>query len=120
MLIDGVYKRLKEGSIKGVVLFGDSLRVPPPPYVCLKPEPGTLHDRQNFRIIVHRNPGEQRLLETYLFEELDALFNHRVWLEQADGGKFRVLSTGDWYGPYAEDSDKSIVMERMFYAPKRL
>jgi hypothetical protein len=120
MLIDAVYKRLKEGSIPRVVVFGDGAAVPPPPYVCVKPEPGALKDRQDFRIIVHRNPGEQTLLENYLFEELAELFNGRVWLEKADGGKFRVLSTGEWYGPYAEDEDKSIVMERMFYAPKRV
>jgi hypothetical protein len=120
MVIDAVYKRMKEGSIKRVVVFGDSEKVPPPPYVCVKPEPGAMHDRQNFRVIVHRRQGEQGLLEKYIFEELSDLFNGRVWLDHRDGGKFRVLSGGDWYGPYAEDSDKTIVMERILYVPSRL
>jgi hypothetical protein len=119
-VIKAVVDRLKTGSIKSVVPFGNSAALPPPPYVCVKQEPGAMNDRQNFRIIVHRKQGEQILLEKYIFEELSELLNTSVWLEKADGGKFRVMSGGDWYGPYAEDSDKSIVMERMFYAPKRL
>jgi hypothetical protein len=119
-VIKAVVDRLKTGSIKSVVPFGNSATVPPPPYVCVKPEPGAMNDRQNFRIIVHRKQGEQVLLEKYIFGELGKLLNPSVWLAKAGGGKFRVMNNADWYGPYAEDSDKSIVMERIFYAPKRL
>jgi hypothetical protein len=119
-VIKAVVDRLKTGSIKNVIPFGNSDTLPPPPYVCVKQEPGAMNDRQNFRIIVHRKQGEQVLLEKYIFTELSGLLNSGVWLTKADGGKFRVMNNSDWYGPYAEDSDKSIVMERIFYAPKRL
>jgi hypothetical protein len=119
-VIKAVVDRLKTGSIKSVIPFGNSDTLPPPPYVCVKPEPGAMNDRLNFRLIVHRKQGEQVPLEKYVFEELGGLLNPGVWLEKAGGGKFRVMSGGDWYGPYAEDGDKTIVMERMFYAPKRL
>jgi hypothetical protein len=115
-----VIGRLKTGSIKNVIPFGNSGAVPPLPYVCVKPEPGAMRDRLNFRIIVHRKQGEQALLEHYIYEELSGLFTVRVWLEKTGGGRFRVMNGGDWYGPYVEDSDKSLVMERIFYVPKRL
>jgi hypothetical protein len=119
-VIKAVIDRLKTGSIQNVIPFGNSDTVPPPPYVCVKPEPGPTYDRLNLRIIVHREQGEQILLEKYIYEELSKLLNLSVWLEKVDGGKFRVMSNGDWFGPYVEESDKSLVMERMFYVPKRL
>jgi hypothetical protein len=119
-VIKAVVDRLKTGSIKNVIPFGNSSTIPPLPYVCVKPEPGAMNDRQNFRIIVHRKQGEQVLLEKYIYEELNGLLNSGVWFEKSGGGKFRVMNNNDWYGPYAEDSDKSLVMERIFYAPKRL
>jgi hypothetical protein len=119
-VIEAVIDRLKTGSMKSVIPFGNSETIPPLPYVCVKPEPGATNDRLNLRIIVHREQGEQILLEKYIYEELSGLLNLSVWLEKADGGKFRVMSNGDWFGPYVDEGDKSLVMERMFYVPKRL
>ena len=112
-----VIKRLKEGSIKSVVLFGNSAKVPPPPYVVVKPEPGAGSDRQNFRIIVHRAQGENDLSEAYIFSELPALFARNIWLE-SNGKKFRLMNNGDWQGPIALNDDGTIAYERIFYAPK--
>lgn len=119
-MIKAVIGRLKTGSVKNVILFGDSDKMPPPPYVCVKTEPGAMNDRLNFRILLRRKQGEQTLLDKYIFEELGELFNGHVWLEKSDGGKFRMMNNNDWYGPYASEDDKTIAMERIFYVPKRL
>ena len=117
-----IINQLKEGSIKNVILFGDSGPVPALPYVVLKPEPSEEHDKQNFRIIVHRNQGENALAETYIFTELPALIN-RVWLETSNGGKFRLMNSGEWYGPLPPNdegtiADGTIAYERIFFAPR--
>lgn len=118
-MINAVIDRLKTGSVPNVILFGDSAKLPPAPYVCVKPEPGAMNDRLNFRVIVHRKQGEQESLDDYIFSELDKLFNRQVWLEKSGGGKFRLMSSGDWYGPYTEADSKTIVMERVFFVPQR-
>jgi hypothetical protein len=115
-----IINRLKTGSVKSVVAFGDSAKTPGTPYVVVKPEPGVNSDKQNFRIILHRNQGESDLSEKYIFEELSGLFNRHVWLEKQGGGKFRLQSNGDWYGPIGMNDDNTIAYERIFFAPRRL
>jgi len=113
-----VINRLKEGSIKNVILFGDSEKMVSPPYVVVKPEPGANSDKQNFRIIVHRIQGENDFSEKYIFEELPVLFARNIWLEDGSGKRFRIMNNGDWYGPIAQNDDGTIAYERIFYAPK--
>ena len=113
-----IINRLKEGSIKTVILFGDSEKMPPPPYIVVKPEPGFNNDRQNYRIIVHRVQGENDLSEDYIFNELPELLTKNNWLETDSGKKFRVMNNSDWYGPIALNDDGTIAYERIFYAPR--
>ncbi|MCL2293566.1 MAG: hypothetical protein FWC36_01690 [Spirochaetes bacterium] len=117
-----IINKLKEGSIKNVILFGDSETIPSLPYVVLKPEPSEEHDKQNFRITVHRNQGESALAEAYIFTELPGLFN-RVWLETGNSGKFRLMNSGEWFGPLPPNDDGTIAAgtiayERIFFAPR--
>ncbi|MCL2043338.1 MAG: hypothetical protein FWG89_04270 [Treponema sp.] len=113
-----ILNQLKTGSVKKVILFGDSGPVPVPPYVVLKPEPTEENDRQNFRISIHRNPGENDISEAYIFTELPALLSNRIWMETGSGSKFRLMNSGEWNGPLAPEDSETIVYERIFFAPK--
>ena len=115
-----IIAQLKKGSIVNVVLFGDSGKPPPPPYVVVKPEPGVNSDKQNFRIIVHRVQGESKLSEKYIFEELPLLLSKKNWLDDGSGKKFRVMNNGDWFGPIAQNDDGTIAYERIFYVPRKI
>jgi len=116
-----IINRLKEGSVKNVILFGESKTITPP-YVILKPETpeDENNDKQNFRISIHRNLGENAKCEAYIFTELPALFNNRTWLEMDGGCKFRLMNSGDWYGPLLSDEGNTVFYERIFFAPRRI
>ena len=115
-----IINRLKQGSIRSVILFGDTDEFPPAPYVVVKPEPGVNNDKQNFRIIAHFDPGESDMAEAYIFTEIPALFPRKNWLETTGGKKFRVMNNGDWYGPIAQNDDGTIAYERILYVPKQI
>jgi hypothetical protein len=118
-MITAIINRLKTGSIREVVLFGDSDRVPEPPYVVVKTETGPIQNRY-IRLIVHMNQGEQDLLEDYIFHELTTLLGKQVWLTGRNGGQFRLFNAEMWSEPILGNNDETIAMERVFILPYRL
>jgi hypothetical protein len=110
---------LKTGSIKKVIPFGNSDKMPAAPYVVVKPEPGANNGRLNFRIITHVKQGYQDKLNAYIFQELSELLsNKQITTER--GNKFTVMSTGEWTGAIGMNDDHTISMERIFFIPYRL
>jgi hypothetical protein len=107
-----IINRLKTGSIKSVLLFGDSMNRPPPPYAVVKPLASG--DRKLMQIIVHGALGTQDTLETYILRELPALFHEPL---KNAGKVIHIRSTGAWLGPYTDESDNTLVMSRDFYLP---
>ena len=105
-------KRLKQGSVKNVKLFGDSMGQSKIPYLTIKPIAGG--DRELLQIIVHMDLGTQDLLKKYLLMELTALLKRPI---EYDGNSVTVRSTGAWLGPYADEGDNSLAMSRDFYIP---
>jgi hypothetical protein len=67
-----IIDKIKGGSIKSVVLFGDSDKpMPKPPYVVVKPQP--LSGMKLFVIYAHFKLGQEDELEGYILEELPGL-----------------------------------------------
>jgi len=97
-----VIDRLKTGSIKTVVLFGDSMDHPMSPYVVVKPIAGG--DRKLLQIFVHAGLGMQDALEAYIFRELPALLKEPL---EADGKRITVYSTNAWTGLYIDEADNT-------------
>jgi hypothetical protein len=120
MPIDAIYERLKAGSIKRVVLFGDSVKVPPPPYVVIKPEADTGNGTRRIRIIAHADQGQQQLLEDYVFTELSVLLGKSVWMTDRNNCRFRLVNSGAWTEIILGNDDGTIAMERIFILPQRL
>jgi hypothetical protein len=120
-LLTAIRNRLKTGTINNIVLFADSDKLPPPPYVVIKPERGPTGNR-NIRIIVHMIPGEQDRLENYIFCELsDHLLEDQVdWLIDRHGNHGLLINSGDWTDTIADNDDKTISMERIFILPHRV
>ena len=107
-----VVKRLKTGSIKDVMLFGDSMDRPLPCRVVVKPIASG--DRKLLQIIVHMALGMQDLLEAYILRELPSLLKEPL----ASGSEVvTVRDTGAWLGPYVDEGDNTLAMSRDFYIP---
>jgi len=104
--------RLKTGSIKNVLLFGDSMNRVTDPYVVVKTIAGG--SRKLYQIIVHMATGLQDALEAYILRELPALLKEPL---EAEGKKITVRDTGAWLGPYVDEGDNTLAMSRDFYIP---
>ena len=107
-----IIQRLKTGSIKNVLLFGDSMNKLSAPYVVIKPIAGG--DRKLYQIIVHILFGMQDILENYVLRELEQLLKEPL---EADGKYTTCRSTGTWFGPYIDEGDNNLAMSRDFYIP---
>jgi hypothetical protein len=107
-----IINRLKQGSIKTVILFGDSMGRDAAPYVVVKPIAGG--DRKLLQIFVHGAIGTQDILEAYVFRELPALLKEPL---EAGGKKTTVYSTGAWLGPRVDEGDNTLAMSRDFFIP---
>jgi len=119
-----IVERLKAGSIKSVILFADSMKIPPPPYVVVKPEVGAVPGTRQYRIFAHTQQGRIDDLDKYIFTELPKLLlsnekEHRVRLKDEEGRIYQ-LQSGDWFDVRLEDSDKTIYMERIFFHPFKI
>jgi hypothetical protein len=114
-----IIEALKTGSLKRVILFGNSDKMPAAPYVVVKPEPGVSNGRVNFRIIVHVKQGYQDKLNDYIFQELSGILSNKQITDEK-GNKFTVISTNEWTGPIGMNDDHTISMERIFFIPYRL
>jgi hypothetical protein len=107
-----IINRIKQGSIKTVILFGDSMDRVAAPYVVVKTIAGG--DRKLLQIFVHGDIGTQDILEGYVLRELPALLKAPL---EADGKRITVHSTGAWLGPYVDEGDNTLAMSRDFYIP---
>jgi len=107
-----IVNRLKTGSIKNVLLFGDSFDRQKPPYVVVKPIAGG--DRILYQIIVHMALGMQDDLELYILRKLPALFEEPL---KVNGYRMPVKNTLAWLGPYVDESDNTLAMSRNFHIP---
>lgn len=105
-------QRLKTGSIKNVLLFGDSFEKQTAPYVIVKPIAGG--DRKLYQIIVHVKLGLHDNLEKYILQELTDLFSKPLSVEEST---ITVRSTGAWFGPYVDQGDNTLAMCRDFFVP---
>jgi hypothetical protein len=110
-----VVNRLKEGSIRKVILFGDSGKNPPPPYVVVKPEPGILKNTRSFRIIVHMEQGYYDELKDYTLIELDNLLLND-YLKDEEGSRFKLSPSG-YTDITPEPAGSTYFMERIYYTP---
>ena len=110
-----IVERLKTGSIKNVLLFGDSFERQKAPYVVVKPMLGG--DRKVYQIIVHMAFGMQDLLEKYLMSELPELLMKEPL--QKDGA-ITIVEKTDECGGYPDDDDNTLAMYRKFYIPIRI
>ena len=121
---NAIVERLKTGSIKSVILFADGIKIPPPPYVVVKPEAGTILGTRQCRIFVHTKQGRIDELDKYIFTELPKLLvsnekELRVRLKDEEGRIYQ-LQSGDWFDVRLEGSDNTIYMERKFFYPFKI
>jgi hypothetical protein len=105
--------RLKTGSIKNVVFFGDSMKREAVPYVVVKPIAGG--DRELLQIFAHVGLGMQDMVKSYVLMELSALLKKPISYD--DGKSVTARSTGAWTGPYVDEGDNTLAMSRDFYIP---
>jgi hypothetical protein len=108
-----IITQLKTGSIKRVVLFGDSPAYPAPPYVVLKYERDPVIGRR-LRIIGHANQGQQDMLDNYMFGELTELLKLKTL------NRRRIIDTNDWTDTITGNDDNTISMERIFALPMQI
>ena len=114
-MLPEIVSRLKTGSIKSVISFGES-KLPQAPYVVVRGEVGD--GVRNLRIIVHMGPGCQELLEKYLFGELSDLLLGYVIQDKA-GNTNKIRDSYEWTDVAPLSDDGTISMERVFYVPHR-
>jgi hypothetical protein len=106
-------KRLKNGSIKNVLLFGDGMENVAVPYVVVKPIAGG--DRELLQIFTHVNIGMMDIVKSYVLKELTELLKKPI--EYDSGKSVTARSTGAWMGPYVDEGDNTLAMSRDFYIP---
>jgi hypothetical protein len=112
-MIVTVLEKTKTGSIKNVVAFGSAL--PVAPYAVIKQEPAPDNETR-FRIIAHMLQGSQVALNAYIFNELPSLLAGFTAKDEV-GNQFQLEDRQEWYPVAAVSDDKTISMERCFYAP---
>jgi hypothetical protein len=119
-MLTAIIDRLKTGSIRNVVLFGDGAKMPPPPYVVVKPEKDARGENRTVRIIVHQKQGEQDQMEDYLFKELVSLLGRNIILTGRNGSRNRLVFSGEWTETITGNDDNTIAMEKIYIIPGRI
>ena len=104
--------RLKTGSIKNILIFGDSFDKQKAPYIVVKPMASG--DRKLYQIFVHMALGMYDDLERYMLKELPELLNEPL---EANDNRVTARSTGVWFGPYVDAGDNTLAMSRDFSVP---
>jgi len=107
-----IINRIKQGSIKTVILFGDSMDRVSAPYAVVKPIMGG--DRKLYQIIVHTEIGTQDILEAYVFRELPTLLKEPLTVE---GKQITIHDTKAGMGSYVDEGDNTLAMSRDFFIP---
>ena len=113
-MVKAIIARLKEGSIKDVVLFSNSVQFPGPPYVVVKPETGIRENTRQFRIIVHHKEGMFDELQQYTLVELDKLLSGTI--ADDDGSRFKLHKAG-YTDITAEPEGDTYFMEKLYMIP---
>lgn len=113
-MVNSIIARIKQGSIKSVVLFSDSMKIPPPPYVVVKPEAGAIGGTRQFRVIVHMDRGHFIELDQYTLTELDSLLLGGI--DGEDGGRYMLYPSG-YTDVTADAQGDTYFMERTYYTP---
>ena len=113
MLLNAIIERLKEGTIKNIVAYSDSDKMPEVPYVVVKPENGAVKDTRQYRIIVHHTQGKLDVLEAYAMTEIDELLCGHIDYE----GHRYLLFCGGYTDVTPEPQDNTYFMERIFFTP---
>jgi hypothetical protein len=110
-LLVAIVKRLKTGSIPNVFRYGDTEKMPPPPYVCVRPE----NDNGVRRVTMyaHRKPGEGDLIEAYTLHELTEL------MKSTDFDNRPAYGGNEWTDIIGND-DGTISMSRTFVFPYKI
>lgn len=112
-----VIEKLKEGSIKNVVLYGSAR--PAPPYVVVRPERDPLDRGRVYRVIAHYNPGQQAWLEDYILGEVITLLDDLAG-ESRHGNDNLLFTEADYTDIIVDNDDGTISMERRFLMPSRV
>jgi len=113
MLLNAIIAKLKKGSIKNVIAFGDTDIIPEMPYVVVKPEKGAIENTRQYRIIVHHNRGMFDELEAYAMKEIDQLLPSHI---DFAGSRYKLYK-GGYTDITAEPHDNTYFFERIFYVP---
>jgi hypothetical protein len=105
---------LKTGSIKSVVLFGETT-TPAPPYVVAKPEP-FVFGGEAMRVTAHFKPGDMYRLRSYMLTELYDLTDGKALVKGSKTiNKLKCME----FKPeiVTVNDDKTISMERLVRVP---
>ena len=114
-MIDKIITRLKTGAIKNVYEFGTTTEKKIP-YIIVKGEKDPLNRGRIFRVFVHMPPGQQIVLEDYVFNTLSTLLPDQYKVESRNGNTVELLQTQEWSDTITND-DGTISMERSFMMP---
>jgi len=104
--------KLKTGSVKNVVRYGDAL--PAPPYDVVKPEKA--EGGRRFRVIAHRAKGQQDALEDHIREIIRLLDKYEA---KSRSGARNCLRYEEYTDVGATSDDGTISMEASFTMPTR-
>jgi hypothetical protein len=115
-MITKIRERLLTGTIKNVIVFGDTT-LPAPPYIVIRPEQSITG--RAFRIITHMSPGQNIWLEDYTFNELSLLLKDYKLLSR-HGNTNKLFDGGEYTDIINNNDDGTISMERVFQMPTRL
>jgi hypothetical protein len=107
-----LFNRLKEGSVKNIVFFGDSDKRPAPPYCVIKEE--ARDGGVQYRLITHFALGTQDALDAYTRGEISELLTAPL---SVNGRAVKMYDTGQWFGVVLGNDDKTIAAERLFFIP---
>ena len=106
-----IITRLKTGSIKSVVGFGE-LNLPKPPYIVVKPEREMAGRGRNYRIIAHYAPGQLAFLEDYIRDEVMTLLD--TYGATTRNGNYQVCYATEEWSDIITNDDGTISMEQCF------
>ena len=115
-MVKAIIDRLKTGSIKNVIPFGES-NLPPAPYIVVKQTSSSIARGINYKIFVHYPPGYEKFLTDYVMNELVNLLDG--YGATTDNGNYKELEIiiEDVGFINTHNDDKTISMYRSFLAP---
>lgn len=120
-MIQEIVNRLKTGTIKSVIKFGNN--IPTPPYVVVKPE--TYEGNRGVRVIAHFAKGSDEMyirgvvktpMDDYVLTELVDLLSEYEFTDN-HGLKQIVKDTNEITDISAVSDDNTVSMERLFVIP---